>query len=186
MFSDALGSSGHEVLTATGVYEALRIAQRTTPDVIVTDLTLPDGDGKALVRALRAISVTAAIPVVAMAGKDAIGVDIGTKTLLADCVLHEPVVVDELLAAVAHCCAQARQAYEDRPRRWDTPAGGLSVVAADGTRWSVHQVSGHDSRTKETLMFVSSSGYLRVSEFPENWRALPTETLMALRTQSAR
>ena len=175
----ALAAGGFEVTAALGVYEALRLAQRMVPDIVVASLTQPDGDGRAFIRALRAISSTARVPVVALAGQDVLGADVSTTSLLADCVLDDPAEAAELVAAAQRVLARRRLA-DVAQSRWDTPAGGLSVVAPDGTRWSVHHVSGQDSRTKETLMFVSRSGYLRVANFPENWRALSTDQLLEL------
>jgi DNA-binding response OmpR family regulator len=182
----ALEGAGYAVTAAEGMYDGLRIAQRTIPNVIVADLALADGDSRAFIRALRAISNTARVPVIAIAGRDALGADVSAKGLLVDAVLDHDADVDALLTAVTR--AQGRRTLADvaPDMRWDTPAGGLSVVAADGTKWSVHHVSGQDGRTKETLMFVSRAGYLRVADFPEDWRSLPTEQLLALGAPRAR
>lgn len=179
-FRSALAERGLEVTTAGGVYEGLRLAQRTAPDVIVACLTLPDGDGRAFIRALRAISSTAEVQVIAIAGKDVLGASVSTRALLADAILREPFAAEELVSEVERCRARRQLADAAVETRWDTPAGGLSVVAPDGTRWSVHHVSGQDGRTKETLMFVSPGGYLRVADFPENWRSLSTDQLLGL------
>lgn len=176
----ALAGAGYAVTLAAGMYDGLRIAQRTVPDVIVADLALADGDSRAFIRALRAISNTARVPVVAIGGRDALGADVSAKGLLVDALLDPEPTIDALLTAVARSRSRRKLADVSPDMRWDTPAGGLSVVAADGTKWSVHHVSGQDGRTKETLMFVSRAGYLRVADFPENWRSLSTEQLLAL------
>lgn len=182
----ALDGAGYAVTVAAGMYDGLRIAQRTVPDVIVADLALADGDSRAFIRALRAISNTARVPVVAIAGTDTLGADVSARGLLVDAVLDADPTLDALLTAVARARSRRQLADVVADERWDTPAGGLSVVAPDGTKWSVHHVSGQDGRTKETLMFVSRAGYLRVADFPEDWRSLSTDQLLALGTQRSR
>lgn len=182
----ALAGAGYAVTLAAGMYDGLRIAQRTLPDVIVADLALADGDSRAFIRALRAISNTARVPVVAIAGTDRLGAAVSAKGLLVDALLEADAGIDAVLTAVARARSRRSLADVAPDTRWDTPAGGLSVVAPDGTKWSVHHVSGQDGRTKETLMFVSRAGYLRVADFPEDWRSLPTDQLLALGTQRSR
>ena len=49
-----LTETGHHVRTAATVAAALAAAREATPDVLLLDLTLPDGDGLEVVRALAA------------------------------------------------------------------------------------------------------------------------------------
>lgn len=181
----ALEGAGYVVTAADGVHDGLRIAQRMVPDVVIADLAL-DGDSRAFIRALRAISNTSRVPVIALAGADTLGVAVSAKGLLVEAIIDADPDADALLAAVERARARRNLADVAPDMRWDTPAGGLSVVAPDGTKWSVHHVSGQDGRTKETLMFVSRRGYLRVADFPEDWRSLPTEQLLALGAPRAR
>ena len=66
VLSTLLGRSGHEILTAKGVTDALELLARTRVNVLLSDLGLPDGDGldlvakaKTLQPKLRAIALTA-------------------------------------------------------------------------------------------------------------------------------
>lgn len=181
-----LEGAGYAVTAAAGMYDGLRLAQRMVPGIVVADLALDVGDSRAFIRALKAISNTARVPVIAIAGVDRLGADVSAKGLLVDALLEGDVTDAVLLSAVARARARRNLADVAPDMRWDTPAGGLSVVATDGTKWSVHHVSGQDGKTKEALMFVSSAGYLRVADFPEDWRSLPTEQLLALGVQQAR
>jgi len=54
---------------ATG-QEALTLASTCAPDVIVLDLGLPDIDGSEVARQLKAGTLTAAIPIIALTGAD--------------------------------------------------------------------------------------------------------------------
>ena len=60
-------SMSHEVATATGGTDALRIVPVFQPDVVLTDLMMPDMSGADLLDALRQASVT--VPVILMSGK---------------------------------------------------------------------------------------------------------------------
>lgn len=63
-----LGAQGHRVLTSTSSREALRCAEQARPDVCVLDIGLPDLDGYALARALRANPRTRDAALVAVSG----------------------------------------------------------------------------------------------------------------------
>src|SRR4051794_41642388 len=52
-FSQALRRAGFEAVGATGAREALDAAGRLDPDLVLLDLTLPDGDGRDVARELR-------------------------------------------------------------------------------------------------------------------------------------
>ncbi|MFM9912087.1 MAG: HDOD domain-containing protein [Methylophilaceae bacterium] len=53
IFSKMLGNAGHTVFTTTDAHEALEIAKREKPQVIISDWLTPEMDGAALCRALR-------------------------------------------------------------------------------------------------------------------------------------
>ena len=59
-----LGYAGHTVVEAVDGSEALSLARRSRPDLIITDLKMPVMDGLELGRLLRADSATADIPVI--------------------------------------------------------------------------------------------------------------------------
>jgi two-component system, cell cycle response regulator DivK len=63
---DVLGASGFATLEAATGTEALELARRHVPDVILMDLRLPDADGTDLAERLAMDRRTAAIPVVAL------------------------------------------------------------------------------------------------------------------------
>lgn len=52
-FSRALEREGFEPVVARTAADALEIAERIEPDLVLLDLTLPDGDGRDVCRALR-------------------------------------------------------------------------------------------------------------------------------------
>ena len=60
---------GWEVLLAGSAAEALTLAGRERPDVILLDVMMPDDDGMAVLEKLRAQDATAHVPVIFLAAK---------------------------------------------------------------------------------------------------------------------
>ena len=94
-----LGATGHRVRTAATVAGALAAARARLPDVLLLDLTLPDGDGLEVLRALAAEGrrVRAAV---ALTGHD--DPETVARCRAAGCVavLVKPVRSAELLAGI--------------------------------------------------------------------------------------
>ncbi|HZU19927.1 MAG TPA: response regulator [Gaiellaceae bacterium] len=63
---DVLERAGMAVLSAANAADALALARRHRPDVVLMDLRLPDLDGTEAVRLLAGDERTSAIPVVAL------------------------------------------------------------------------------------------------------------------------
>jgi PAS domain S-box-containing protein len=67
--AEVLGAD-YRVLTAASVPDALEQARAHPPDLLVTDLMMPDGGGEALVQALRADPPLAETPVIVVSARD--------------------------------------------------------------------------------------------------------------------
>lgn len=59
-----LGSFGHRMLEANDGMEALDIARKELPDLVITDIVMPNMDGFTLTRRLRAEPLLAGVPVI--------------------------------------------------------------------------------------------------------------------------
>ncbi|WP_096333793.1 response regulator [Nannocystis exedens] len=66
MLSRRLRRRGYEVLIAIDASQAIALAKRDRPDVVLMDLSLPDMDGCAATRILKNTETTARIPVIAL------------------------------------------------------------------------------------------------------------------------
>jgi two-component system chemotaxis sensor kinase CheA len=67
----ALSAEGYEVTSASGAAEALRLRDAGLGiDAIVSDIDMPDMDGLAFARAVRAGGAWAALPMIALTGRD--------------------------------------------------------------------------------------------------------------------
>jgi two-component system alkaline phosphatase synthesis response regulator PhoP len=105
-----LGRNGFEVLTAYNGNEALDVAQRETPDLIVLDLMLPGVDGTEVARRLKGDSRTVGIPIVMLTAKgEETDVVVGL-TLGADDYVTKPFSMKILLARISAVLRRAEQA----------------------------------------------------------------------------
>lgn len=68
LFEFALKLNHAEVRTARSVDEALKVMESWLPEVVVTDIGLPETDGYAFIRTLRKQPQTQMIPVIALSG----------------------------------------------------------------------------------------------------------------------
>jgi CheY-like chemotaxis protein len=96
LLRDLLGVHGYRVLEARSAEEALVLARRERPQLVLMDIQLPGMDGLAALRELRATPETRATPVVAVT---AFAMNDDRERLLAagfDGYLEKPVNVREL------------------------------------------------------------------------------------------
>ncbi|HEX3641407.1 MAG TPA: response regulator [Ktedonobacteraceae bacterium] len=68
LFRAFLRSTEHEVYIASNGIEGLALIEREHPDLILTDVSMPDLDGFALAAAIRANPILAAIPIIFVTG----------------------------------------------------------------------------------------------------------------------
>ena len=91
----ALEANNYELLSAGTVEEATRRIAADTPDIVVLDLGLPDGDGKDVIRAVRKWSN---VPIIVLSARDREAEKIEALDLGGDDFVNKPFGVGELLA----------------------------------------------------------------------------------------
>lgn len=98
--------TGHDVSVAASVQDAVRAASDRPVDVMLLDLSLPDGDGLAALAAMRERSAEPRVTA-ALTGRDE--AEVAARCAAAGCraVLVKPVPIADLVARV---------------REWTTPA----------------------------------------------------------------
>jgi len=69
MVKTALERRGHAVLMAENGLEGLRLAEAHLPDVVVTDIVMPEMNGFEATRALRKNPATSQIPIIMLTSK---------------------------------------------------------------------------------------------------------------------
>lgn len=102
----ALQSSGYEVLTAANGAEAYTTFEASQPDLIITDLAMPEMSGLDLTRAVRRLAQT---PIIVLSVRDTEVMKVTALDEGADDYLTKPFSMPELLARVR---AQLRRASE--------------------------------------------------------------------------
>ncbi len=83
MMRRLLELSGYRVSEAVNGVEAVRAAERETPDVILMDLSLPIVDGLAATRRIRQLPDLAEVPIIAVSAHDT--ADFHAEALAAGC-----------------------------------------------------------------------------------------------------
>ena len=89
-----LERAGHRCVGAFGAHEAIELIDAETPDLVLTDLSLPDSNGLEVIRHLRAKS--AIIPIIVMSGHNTQGMNEAARAAGADLCLLKPVSIAEL------------------------------------------------------------------------------------------
>ena len=89
-----------EVMQACDGEEALELAQKVPPDVVLLDITLPGMDGYTLAERMHSVPRLASVPVVVLSGRT--GEDHERRARQAGCLisLRKPCMPDLILAAV--------------------------------------------------------------------------------------
>jgi CheY-like chemotaxis protein len=102
-----LEAHGAAVTVAGSVRDAMRMLDECVPDVVVSDIHLPDEDGYALVRALRASDRLRRLPAIAVTGFDGPGE--GGRAIAAgyQMRLAKPVEPELLVTAISRLAAHA-------------------------------------------------------------------------------
>jgi DNA-binding response OmpR family regulator len=110
-----LQRNGFDILAAYNGNDALEIAQRELPDLIILDLMLPGTDGTEVARRLKADSRTAQIPIIMLTAKSEETDVIVGLTLGADDYVTKPFSVKILLARLNTILrrAESQQPVED-------------------------------------------------------------------------
>src|ERR1017187_5503747 len=91
----ALEANGYEITSAGSVAEATKRIAADSPDIVLRDLGLPDGDGKDVIRRAREWSD---VPIIALSARERETEKIESLDLGADDYINKPFDVGELLA----------------------------------------------------------------------------------------
>jgi len=104
IMADALVEAGYTVEGAADGYEALSIAARRSPDIVVSDLSMPGINGVELARRLHVFAPT--VPVVLTTGiEDTLDLVTAARAYGAVACLKKPMSLDELLWTIDRALA---------------------------------------------------------------------------------
>ena len=126
-------SAGHEVVTATNGREALEKARADVPDLIISDVLMPEMDGYTLYKELKADSRTAAIPVLILTARAKM--EETFKVVGVDDFIAKPFDGHNLLMKVEHLLQSSRKPREEAPAPDDNvPAPAPEAPVREGVR----------------------------------------------------
>jgi two-component system, OmpR family, KDP operon response regulator KdpE len=108
----ALEANGYETTSAGGVAEATKLIAARSPDIVLLDLGLPDGDGKDVIRRAREWSD---VPIIVLSARERETEKIDSLDLGADDYVNKPFNVGELLARMRTALRHRMQRKEEIP-----------------------------------------------------------------------
>ncbi|UFU07243.1 response regulator transcription factor [Ruania halotolerans] len=108
LLSASLRFAGFDVTVAADGQEALRLANKVTPDLIVLDVMLPDLDGFTVTRRLREAGTH--VPVLFLTAKDDTGDKVAGLTVGGDDYVTKPFSLDEVIARIRAVLRRAQTA----------------------------------------------------------------------------
>jgi two-component system OmpR family response regulator len=132
LFSASLRMAGFEVLTAADGMEALRVAEESTPDLVMLDVMLPDLDGLAVAGRLR--SRGRRVPVLFVTAKDTPEDRIAGLGLGEDYVT-KPFSLEEVIARIRAVLRRTRRAGSGTPSPNRLQAGDLELDEETHEAW---------------------------------------------------
>jgi two-component system nitrogen regulation response regulator GlnG len=151
--TEALKRDGHEVRTAGSVAEQVALLESFVPDVLITDVVLPDGNGLDLVPAI--LAQRPDLPVIVLSAQNTLTTAVRATEQGAFEYLPKPFDLDDLTRAVRD--GLARSQGRDEPsvpsEDADLPLIGRSVAMQDVYRMIARVVS-----TDLTVLVLGESG----------------------------
>lgn len=159
-----LSEEPYQVFAAQDGREGLEMARREVPDLIISDVMMPEMDGYEVLKALRAEEPTATIPFIFLSAKADIAHIREGMNLGADDYLPKPFSIDELLSVVS----TRLQRQETQERR--------SQQELDNVRLRIASSLPHEFRTP-------LSGLIGFSEMLRAYKNLDDETITMMLDQ---
>jgi two-component system, OmpR family, response regulator RegX3 len=111
-FAQALERNGFSPVIAASASDALRLAGEIEPDVVLLDLTLPDGDGRDVCRELRKDSD---VPIIMLTARGTVTDRVVGLEMGADDYVVKPFAVGEVISRIRAVLRRSRTAQATAP-----------------------------------------------------------------------
>jgi len=153
-----LRRAGHRCLTATDPHRALSLLESERPDLLLTDLKMPEVDGLALLR--RAKELDPALPVVMITAFATIETAVAAIKEGAFDYLPKSFTVDQLTVVVERALRQRRLAVENRHLReqLQTTLGLENVIGRSPAMAQVFELVKKAARSEANILVLGESG----------------------------
>src|SRR6187549_2192186 len=129
MLKPVLEANNYQFISAGTIAEVIKCIATDSPDIVILDLGLPDGDGKEVIRHVRSWSD---VPIIILSARDREAEKIEALDLGADDFVNKPFGVGELLARMRAALRHRMQ------RKSETPVAVIGELEIDSLR---HRVS---------------------------------------------
>jgi DNA-binding NtrC family response regulator len=158
MLRHALEAQGHTVIEARDKAEAEQALRATPPDVVLSDLRLPDGDGFGVLRASKELDPE--LPVIVMTAFGSIQDAVAAMKEGALDFLAKPVDPEHLLLLVERALIQRRLATENILLREELAQrrGAPQIVGDDAKLKQVSMALHRAANTDTTVLLEGESG----------------------------
>jgi DNA-binding response OmpR family regulator len=150
--AELLSIKGYKAYTASEGAEALRIAEKLKPDLVITDIVLPGVSGLQLIRRIRASKDIAATPIMVISGCEVSVLREAAQAGATVC-LEKPIHPDQFWAAFE------KMILSDANEGWEPP---VDCQPAREIEWLIQQVrSSNSEKEREHYLFRLKSRILR-------------------------
>ena len=134
-FAQALARNGFEPTIASTAAEALRLGRERHPDIVLLDLTLPDGDGRDVCRELRRDSN---VPIIMLTARGTVTDRVVGLELGADDYIVKPFATGEVISRIRAVLRRARvhaAGVEDAAATAELAVGDLRLDVPARRAW---------------------------------------------------
>jgi len=134
-FAQALARNGFQPTIARTAAEALRLGREEHHDIVLLDLTLPDGDGRDVCRELRRGSN---VPIIMLTARGAVTDRVVGLELGADDYIVKPFATGEVISRIRAVLRRARvpaEAIEDAAEAAELTVGDLRLDLSARRAW---------------------------------------------------
>jgi two-component system KDP operon response regulator KdpE len=142
----ALEANGYEMTSAGTVAEALKRTAAESPDIVLLDLGLPDGDGKDVIRQARQWSD---LPIIVLSARERETEKIEALDLGADDYVNKPFNVGELMARMRAALRHRMQ------RKSEIPVLRVGDIEVDAVRHRVTRAGAEVKLTPKEFELLS-------------------------------
>jgi two-component system nitrogen regulation response regulator GlnG len=151
--TQALRRAGHRVTAAATLGELRREMGLAMPDVIVTDVVLPDGNGLDMVAALSAEHPD--LPVIVLSAQNTLATAVRATEAGAFDYLPKPFDLDALTMTVASALARGGRRHEDAP---DAEDASVALIGRSPAMQDVYRVIARVVSNDLTVLVSGESG----------------------------
>ena len=174
----------HDVVAVANGQEALELARRKAPDLVLSDIMMPGLDGFALLRELRGDPETAAVPVIFLSARAGEEARVESLAAGADDHIVKPFTAQELRARVAGAVRLAElrgeAAARERVREAERAAASAEMARAE----SEEQLRTLTDALPVLIFHIDDDlRYRFLNRTYEDWFGRPRDTILGQRVQ---